>query len=58
MLCNSWIIEHIESGQAILETWNPKLVAAVNTAKYRVWTAHAWLVELNRRIAANKDELR
>lgn len=50
MIDASWIIEDRATGKPVLETWNFELVQFVNLKRYRVWTALAWLVELNRRI--------
>lgn len=46
----SWIIEETATGKAVLETFNKSIAGAINTDRYRVWSAQAWLVELNRRI--------
>ena len=54
MLCNSWIIVNRETGESVFETYNVKIAAAVNTAKYDVMSAHAYLVDLNRRIKAGE----
>lgn len=48
MLCNSWVIVHRTTGEAILETYNPRVVAAINIANYEVLTAYEWLVRFNR----------
>lgn len=44
----SWIIAS-RAGRAILETYQPSVAAKVNTARYTVWTAHAWLAHINRK---------
>lgn len=49
MLCNSWIIVDRQTGKPVLETWSEAVVRAVNLDRYEVWTAHAWLVSLNRK---------
>lgn len=51
-LCNSWIIVERDTGRAVLETWRASVVAKVNTARYEVLTAHAWLVRLNKQVPA------
>lgn len=43
----SWIIVSRATGKPVLETWSPKVVAAINVAAYEVLTAHEWLVRLN-----------
>lgn len=53
MIDASWIIEDRTTGKPVLETFNFELVQFINLERYRVWTALGWLVELNKRIAAN-----
>jgi len=50
MLTNSWIITEKATGKVIWETWNPKIAKLINRDKYRVQTAHEYLVELNARV--------
>lgn len=52
MLDASWIIEDRATGKTVLETYNFEAVQFINIKRYRVWTALAWLVEVNRRIKA------
>lgn len=54
--CNSWIIEEIDTGKAVLETMDQRIPKHLNTQKYRAWLAIDWLREFNRR--ANSDDLR
>ena len=51
MIDASWVIEDTTTGKPVLETFNFELVQLVNLQRYRVWTTHAWLVEVNRRAA-------
>lgn len=46
----SWIIEDTTTHKAIFETCNFELCQFINTNRYRVWPAAAWLFEVNRRI--------
>ena len=46
----SWVICEKESGRAVLETFSPKLIAKLNTAKYEAVPILAYLQSLNRRI--------
>lgn len=48
----SWIIENLETGKPILETYNREFAESLDKAEYRVWTALDWLVEVNRRARA------
>ena len=50
MKSNSWIIVRRSDGAAILETWNPTIVAALNLARYEALTAYDYLCQLNARI--------
>jgi hypothetical protein len=50
-LCNSWTIVSRETGKAVLETWQPSVVAKVNTDKYEVLTTYDWLVRVNQFLA-------
>lgn len=49
---NSWIIIERATGSSILETYNPKAVACLNTAKYEAVPILAYLQNLNARIKA------
>lgn len=46
----SWIIRSRETGEAVLETFNPRVTALINTDKYEVLTAQEHLARLNREI--------
>ena len=50
----SWVIREKATGRVILETFNPKLVAALNTARYEAVPILDYLVEINRQIAADR----
>lgn len=45
----SWIISD-RTGRAVIETFNPQVAAAIDAERYTVWTAWAWLADINRRI--------
>lgn len=46
----SWIIRHKETGKVVCETFEPRTVAALNTAKYEAVPILQYLVELNRTV--------
>jgi hypothetical protein len=48
----SWVIVERATGAAVLETYNPKAVACLNTAKYEAVPILAYLQGLNARIKA------
>lgn len=58
MFPQSWIIERIDISQPVFETWSKSIADACKapSSGYRVWSAHDWLVELNRRIKADEVE--
>ena len=43
----SWVIRYKESKEVVCETFNPKLVAALNTDRYEAVPILDYLVELN-----------
>ena len=47
----SWIVRNIETGEVLFETFNRKLVAALNTAKYEAVPVLSYLANLNRGIS-------
>ena len=47
----SWVVVDLD-GKAILENFNPKLVAALNTNKYRAVPTLEYLRKLNAKISA------
>lgn len=47
--CNSWVVVSKETGTAVLETYQHKLVEAVNADKYDVLSSYQYLVNLNNR---------
>lgn len=51
--CNSWIVVRRETGEAVLETRNRKVVEAVNQEKHEVKTFLQYIVDLNTNIAAS-----
>lgn len=55
MLCNSWIITRLDTGAAVMETWNAELITRVNLKKYRVQTAYEYLTGLNTRRTSGKQ---
>ena len=46
----SWVIQEIASGKVIMETFNPKVVEALNTDKYRATPILEYLQKLNREL--------
>lgn len=44
----SWVIRERETGRVICETYNPKAVAALNTARYEAIPILDYLMSLNR----------
>lgn len=46
----SWVLRNKVTKEVILETFDPKAVAALNTAKYEAVPILDYLVELNRQI--------
>ncbi len=46
----SWVIRRKDSGAVLFETFSPKIVAALNTAKYEAVPIHTYLAEINRKI--------
>jgi hypothetical protein len=51
MISNSWIVTETSTGNVILETFNPKVAAAINRNKYTVQTALEYLEQFNARLA-------
>ena len=49
----SWVIVDRKTNKAVLETYNPKVVRAINKAKYTVVPILQYLGDLNRAIKAN-----
>ena len=45
--CGSWIVSCNATGTAVLETYDRRVAEAINTDKYTVHTAAAWLASLN-----------
>ncbi len=48
----SWVIVEKATGKAVLETFNAKVLAAINVAKYEAVPIGKYLGELNQRIKA------
>lgn len=46
-MATSWVIRNTETKAVIAETFNPKVVAALNTAKYEAVPIRAYLSDLN-----------
>lgn len=51
----SWVVVDRGMRKVVLETYSARTAAAINTARYEVLTAHAYLCELNRRIKADGE---
>jgi hypothetical protein len=49
----SWVVVQKDTGKAILETFDPKMVAAINLDRYRVIPILEYLTTLNRQIQEN-----
>lgn len=49
--CNSWVIVSRATGEPVLETWNPALVAKVNSSAYYPVTTLQWLQGFNASLA-------
>lgn len=54
MIDASWIVADRNTGKPVLDTYNFELVQFINLQRYKVYTAHAWLVHLNREIQAGE----
>jgi hypothetical protein len=48
----SWIIRNKETGAVVMETFDSKTVAAINTAKYEAIPIMAYLQSLNAQVQA------
>ncbi len=48
--CGSWIVVSRETGKPVLETFERRTADAINTEKYEVLTALAWLQRFNRSV--------
>jgi hypothetical protein len=46
----SWVIREIATGRVVLETFDPRKVAALNTARYEAVPVLAYLQSLNRKV--------
>lgn len=56
-MAQSWIIIEKKTGQAVLETFEPKKVKLLNTDKYKAMTARDYLGKLNmKKTALEIDE--
>ena len=47
-LIGSWVIVDKATGKPVIELYDARNVARVNTEKYQVYTAHEWLALFNR----------
>lgn len=52
----SWVIIRISDNEAVLETFNPKVIAAMNTERYKAVPILEYLGSLNK-ITTNLKEL-
>lgn len=43
----SWVVVQISDNQPIFETFNPKIVAALNKEKYKAIPIYDWLASIN-----------
>lgn len=51
-MTTSWVIRETATGKVIAETFNPRVVAAINTARYEAVPILTHLASLNRKAAA------
>lgn len=51
----SWVIKNKKTGEIILETFNPKVIAALNTAKYEAVPIRKHLEDLNESLKVKKN---
>ena len=47
--CNSWIVVRRSTGQPAFETTSRAVIRNLNPEHAEVWTAQAWLANLNRK---------
>ena len=47
MATQSWVIVEIATGKAVMETFNERLVKALNVDRYKAVRAHEYLASLN-----------
>jgi hypothetical protein len=47
--CRSWVIRNRETKAVVCETFNPRVVTALNTQKYEAVSIGEYLASLNRR---------
>lgn len=52
----SWIITDKATGQAVLETFNPKVATAINRERYLVQAAREYLETLNETLRAETQK--
>ena len=50
-LIGSWVIVDKATGKPVIELYNARNVARVNTGKYQVYTAEEWLGYFNNHVA-------
>lgn len=46
----SWVIREIDTQKPVLETYDPRVVVAMNTSKYEAWPIAAHLASYNRKV--------
>ena len=51
----SWVIVHKETKEPILETFDPKIAAAINTSKFEAILIMKYLQQLNQKIKNNES---
>lgn len=54
MTRTSWIITETLTGKPVFETWNQSVASKVNTDRYTVETALAYLYRINAEIKASQ----
>ena len=47
----SWVLREKATGKVVMETFNPRLVAKLNTEKYEAIPIHLYLASLNHAVS-------
>lgn len=51
----SWVVVRRDTGEVILETFNPGIASAINTGRYEAVPILQWLVRINQRLRAERE---
>lgn len=49
----SWVIVRLSDSKPLFETWEPKIIAALKTEKYKAVPIQDWLASINQQIKGN-----